>query len=190
MIKDVAHEQIITFLKTGLLEHNKGFAIIMIDVDFFKNFNDSYGHVAGDIILKRVGSKIKGSIKHENKSQDICTRIGGEEMLIFLNNISEEDAYKRADQLRENIENVATADITGETNSVTASIGVTHKIITPEISKQFVADEAIEKYFKDAKQEADTALYYSKNAGRNKTTLYNSTHSLKNLSEAKSQNKR
>lgn len=75
--------------------YNKTFSLIMIDIDFFKKFNDSYGHQAGDAVLKNVAQTLKKSVR----TTDIVCRYGGEEMTIILRDISHEDALKMAQKI-------------------------------------------------------------------------------------------
>ena len=67
----------------------------MIDIDFFKKFNDTYGHQAGDAVLKNVAATLKKSVRNT----DIVCRYGGEEMTIILRDISHEDALKMAQKV-------------------------------------------------------------------------------------------
>ena len=75
--------------------YNKSFSLIMIDIDFFKKFNDTYGHQAGDAVLKNVAATLKKSVRNT----DIVCRYGGEEMTIILRDISHEDALKMAQKV-------------------------------------------------------------------------------------------
>ncbi len=75
--------------------YNKSFSLIMIDIDFFKKFNDTYGHQAGDAVLKNVAATLKKSVRNT----DIVCRYGGEEMTIILRDISHDDALKMAQKV-------------------------------------------------------------------------------------------
>lgn len=132
---------------------------IMMDIDFFKKFNDTYGHTAGDIVLKSVSNCIKNSIRE----YDIASRYGGEEFVILLPSTDINAAYTVAERLRKNVEDTK-VDIPNETTgeieytlSVTISLGVYQYKET---------DTAQELY-----QNADKGLYASKEAGRNRVTI-------------------
>ncbi|MCP4399863.1 MAG: GGDEF domain-containing protein [bacterium] len=71
-------------------------SILMIDIDHFSLFNDSYGHEAGDLVLEKLGAFLRTNIR----SQDIACRYGGEEFLLILSEVTLEDARQRAEELR------------------------------------------------------------------------------------------
>ena len=128
----------------------------MIDMDYFKKVNDSYGHEAGDIVLKTLSNILKSSIR----KSDIAIRYGGEEFLIILQNIkSIDDAVKVAEKIRENVQNTI-IDIGEKSIKKTISIGIS--IFPDHCMKGW---ECI-KY-------ADIALYEAKRTGRNKVVLFN-----------------
>lgn len=130
--------------------------LIMVDIDYFKNVNDTYGHIAGDYVINEFATKLK---KHFRKT-DICGRIGGDEFIVFLRDIPNKvwltyqlECISAA--LREDI------DINGQTCSVSASIGVA---IYPEAGTDF----------NTLYNNADSALYKSKEKGRDCFTIYQS----------------
>lgn len=125
--------------------------LLLLDLDHFKKVNDTYGHQAGDQILKRFVKTLEGIL---NKS-DIFARIGGEEFAILLSQTNSDQAYLLAERIRKEIENVfITYD--GQDIFVTTSIGISE-------SKQ--SDTEFENIF----SRADMALYQAKNLGRNRT---------------------
>ena len=125
----------------------KDFSIIMIDIDFFKVINDTYGHKVGDLALKRFVELIK---PHLNK-YDIFIRYGGEEFIIILNS-DKEKAIKIAEKIRLIIE---TESQNKEIPAFTCSLGVSHTLETAHSKKQaFIL--------------ADKRLYKAKETGRNK----------------------
>lgn len=136
--------------KTSLL------GVIMLDIDRFKHSNDTFGHAAGDYILKEVGNLLLGNIREE----DILSRYGGDEFIIILPEISEEAVLGRAEHLRDQTEqhqyNFKRKNIEG----ITLSIGVA---IFPENGKNL---ETI-------LHSADLALYQAKHNGRNRVELAN-----------------
>jgi diguanylate cyclase len=95
-------------------------SLLMIDLDNFKNINDTYGHMAGDEILKQLSNILKNSIRNI----DIATRWGGDEFVITLPGVNTKDAFNIADRIRSNINN---HDFFYNNNffKVTASIGIT-----------------------------------------------------------------
>ncbi|NFR87553.1 GGDEF domain-containing protein [Clostridium sp. ZS2] len=138
------------------LETKQTFSIIMIDVDYFKQINDRYGHDIGDIVLRDISSIIKSEIRNT----DSLGRYGGEEFLILLPNINLEEAKKIADRIRKSVENYKYHYLTSEKhNRVTLSLGVY------EFNKnEFDFFEGVKK--------ADKALYMAKSLGRNRTIEY------------------
>lgn len=138
----------------------KPLCCIMIDVDYFKKVNDTYGHIAGDCVLKQVG-KI---IPQELREYDIAARYGGEEFAILLPYTSIQEAFSVAQRLRKAIEenemDISEARIPDiKTIKVTASFGVSEYIDTIK--------DPTELY-----KMADSALYEAKERGRNKVIVY------------------
>ena len=128
------------------------FSILMCDVDKFKAVNDSFGHLMGDEILRKVSKLIMGSVRME----DICARYGGEEIVILLPGADSEIAMNIAEKMRMKIEG---AKLLGTHRPLTISIGVS---TCPDHSSW--ANDLIEK--------ADQALYFAKESGRNRSVLY------------------
>jgi diguanylate cyclase (GGDEF)-like protein/PAS domain S-box-containing protein len=126
------------------------FALIMIDVDNFKSFNDTFGHPAGDTVLKSVSEIIMKSIR----DSDSVARYGGEEFVIILPQSTANDAAFVAERCRANIENHSWA-----LRRITASFGVS--VYDPQCPIK--GEELVDK--------ADQALYMSKSNGRNRVTL-------------------
>jgi diguanylate cyclase (GGDEF)-like protein len=122
-------------------------SVILADLDYFKRINDTYGHPAGDLVLKEIGAIFMRSVR----SYDWVGRYGGEEFLLILPGSSLVSSRIRAEQLRAAVEAANIAD--GETIiQVTASFGV---------ASGFAAG------FESLIREADTALYCAKDNGRN-----------------------
>ncbi|HBJ1648033.1 MULTISPECIES: bifunctional diguanylate cyclase/phosphohydrolase [Clostridium] len=139
-------------------KYNKPVAMIFIDIDYFKQYNDINGHQKGDYVLKKIG-KI---IKENSRKEDIPARYGGEEFSIILPETNEEKALNIAENLRKSIE---TAYFEGEENQpngkVTVSIGVS---VYPYKAKNDV--ELIKS--------ADDALYRAKFFYKNRVEVYTS----------------
>lgn len=136
--------------------NNTSIVVIMMDIDFFKNVNDTYGHEAGDAVLREV-SKL---LTRELRKSDIACRYGGEEFLIILYDTVFQDASERIEQLRQKISNLQFHFVA--LFSITVSFGVA---MFPEDGNN--SEELIKA--------ADQALYVSKKTGRNKVTVYNNT---------------
>ncbi|MGB0505112.1 MAG: diguanylate cyclase [Pikeienuella sp.] len=128
---------------------NKPASLISLDVDHFKRFNDTFGHDAGDAVLRTLAEILQSMFREI----DVPCRLGGEEFIIMLPGASEAQALDRAEALRAEIEN-AELRYGGETLKITASLGVA---VYPEqgLSLQSLM------------QRADGALYVAKDSGRN-----------------------
>ena len=148
-------EEILTKLIASAKRRNSKIGFLMIDMDYFKKVNDTYGHDAGDNILRTLAEVILNTIRES----DIAVRFGGEEFLIIVNDInSKQDLEKVAQKLRQNVEK--TKFNTGkEIINKTVSIGGS---LFPDDCKK--GWECI-KY-------ADLALYKAKNTGRNRVVIY------------------
>ncbi len=130
------------------------FCIIMLDIDHFKNINDTYGHASGDIVLKEL-SRI---IKSQSRSKyDMVCRWGGEEFLIVTNDHTVDDATLFAERIRSSIE-TANFELKSGCIPVTISLGVS--IFKDEDNN---AHDTIER--------TDKALYFSKENGRNRVSV-------------------
>jgi diguanylate cyclase (GGDEF)-like protein len=129
-------------------------SLIMIDVDYFKDFNDRFGHQAGDLILQRLVELVNSQIRKEDS---IC-RYGGEEFMIILPKASQKDAKNRAEELRKACEEMV-IDYDTRQLSITISLGVVensnHSTNSDEILKM-----------------ADKALYLAKDSGRNCVSVF------------------
>jgi two-component system, cell cycle response regulator len=126
-------------------------SLIMADIDFFKNVNDTYGHLAGDYILKEVSNILVSCIR---TGKDWAARYGGEEFLVCLPNTSNDIAAKIAERMREKIENKV-FEFEGQKIHLTTSFGVYTLVQADESSIETIIDKA------------DKNLYKAKNSGRN-----------------------
>ncbi len=133
---------------------------IMLDVDFFKQVNDTYGHAAGDLVLKTVSRVIKEQLR----DYDIAGRYGGEEFVILLPFTKLAEAQMVAERLRKSVENtiIDISKINSDANniSVTISLGV-YQYHTKDYEKTLIRN-------------ADKALYIAKETGRNKVAVIES----------------
>ncbi|MBU0500823.1 MAG: diguanylate cyclase [Gammaproteobacteria bacterium] len=126
------------------------FAVLMADMDYFKQVNDTYGHEAGDTTLKQLAMILRES----TRASDLVIRYGGEEFLILLRDLGEEAAMATAEKIRDGVEKHR-IQLAGAVINKTISIGVA---IYPDDSTTFWQ---VVKY-------ADVALYRAKEAGRNR----------------------
>ncbi len=135
-------------------ERNKDFkfSLILIDIDYFKEVNDTYGHEGGDVVLKEIGSLLKSFVRAE----DFVGRIGGEEFGIIINFSNAVYACKVAERIRKQIEQHKFIVKKNKVVNLTASFGVVD-------SEKFSS-------LKDMVSTCDSLLYVSKNFGRNRVT--------------------
>ena len=137
--------------------YNKKFSLVMMDIDNFKSFNDTYGHQLGDKVLKEVA----GAAKKISRAEDIAARYGGEEFIMILPETDSRQAMILAERIRAS---VAEIDIPHENKKlhVTISLGVST-----------YPDHAVEK--EELIHAADEALYESKHKGKNCMSLFEKT---------------
>ena len=133
---------------------------IMIDIDFFKKVNDTYGHAVGDYVLREVAKMITKTIRE----YDIASRYGGEEFCILLPHTVAEDAANVAERLRRTVEKTvldiqSVCEFECENFNVTISMGVS------QFDESFTTNEQLYK-------NADKALYRAKKSGRNRVVIY------------------
>jgi len=145
------------------LKSKKSIAMLIIDIDFFKKVNDTYGHQAGDEILKKVAEVIQASAR---RGDDVAARYGGEEFVVLLPNVILTDAKNIAEKLRVKIENLD-CQFLGESIKSTISIGVSTIIPKKTMQSELLFNQA------------DKALYEAKNTGRNKICLYTDIEGVK-----------
>lgn len=148
------HGAIVEHLEAQLARttrHNQPISVIMIDVDHFKQFNDTYGHLAGDAMLKFVAARMKECLRE----YDYIGRYGGEEFLVVLGDADYETAVKTAERLNQVVER-ASVTFDGKLLAATISVGVA----VAENCGIFNAAQII--------AEADRELYKAKSNGRNR----------------------
>ena len=135
------------------ISREKGKATLgIIDIDFFKDINDTYGHLVGDDILIKVAE----SLNKDKRDYDFLARFGGEEFLLWLPNTNIEKASVVCERIKNNIEALDLCE-----KPVTISIGLTS--YNTENQKNIVAKEKVDQLI----SEADKALYHAKDSGRN-----------------------
>ncbi len=135
------------------MRDKKALAFTMLDVDYFKQYNDHYGHQKGDEALRTIGQTLQQCL---NRSSDFCFRLGGEEFGIIFSDLSPEEAISFTENIRKAIEALAIEHQWGCTNKViTASFGLLSIVAAPGITVDTIY------------QRADQALYQAKQEGRN-----------------------
>lgn len=139
------------------LRNETEISIVMIDIDFFKKFNDDYGHQVGDFVLKSFSA----TLKKEIRKYDTLARYGGEEFVLILPDTSAEEAMTVAEKLRSVVDD-AVFDDNRETYHITASFGIS--TVRPVTTDDFDKSDFI--------NQADEALYEAKEGGRNQVTSY------------------
>ena len=139
---------------------DQSLAAILIDIDYFKRVNDTYGHAAGDVVLKSIATTIRNTAR----KGDFFCRIGGEEFLMICQDkkIDTRSTVIMAERMRELISSTK-IDIHDELISVTISIGIALKEPSMETEEQLI-------------KTADKALYAAKNAGRNRVYAATDDH--------------
>lgn len=146
----------------GLFEESKNnntqLSLLMLDLDYFKKYNDTYGHSQGDELLKQITNILRNNLR-EN---DILCRYGGDEFSVILPRTNKEQACNVADRLREAVCNY---DYSGKEN-------LNNKMVTTSIGVSTYSNE-MESY-KELVENADTALYRAKFLRRNKVEVYSS----------------
>lgn len=137
-----------------LEKKKKTCSVLMVDIDHFKDFNDTFGHLVGDILLKELSLSIQGNLR----PMDLVGRFGGEEFLIALPETTQDEAMQIAQRIRHDVQS-QNFMIHDKLFKLTLSIGISN---FPDQSKNL--DQLIEM--------ADEGLYEAKRSGRNQVVLY------------------
>jgi diguanylate cyclase len=135
---------------------NKGFCMLMLDIDHFKKVNDTYGHLFGDKVICAIANTLKSKVK----GQDAIGRMGGEEFAVLLPETNINGAFTVAEHIRQAIENgkIRRQNSDEQIGGISISIG-----IAPH-TKGITLEELLDQ--------ADKALYDSKQNGRNRTSIF------------------
>ncbi len=139
--------------------YQRPLSCLILDIDYFKQVNDTYGHLSGDQVLIDIAQILKNNCRQS----DLVGRYGGEELIILLPETESTGAMIIADRIRERIEQHQTVDGRGEIIRVTVSMGVV-SLPGPELAK-LDKNERIVQY-------ADDALLRAKKDGRNRIEIY------------------
>lgn len=143
------------------LRHNTDFSVIMIDIDYFKYFNDKYGHQAGDVCIQKIAEQGKEVC---GRSTDLFARYGGEEFAMVLPDTDYDGAVKVASDLRQNVEQLK---INHEESMVSDYVTVSIGIASCSVTKDCEVDKLL--------RIADDMLYKAKETGRNRVAGKNNT---------------
>ncbi|MDC0335852.1 diguanylate cyclase [Pseudodesulfovibrio sp.] len=143
------------FLVAQARRMNWPLCLLMLDIDFFKKVNDTYGHDTGDEVLRTLGKLLKSQVRET----DVVGRLGGEEFALVLPNTSAQDAHSLAEKIRIDVENLKVHLNEEKHITFTLSIGLATSVYS---------NTDLEKLLK----EADLALYKAKQQGRNQTCVY------------------
>ena len=170
----IHYEHSVKDSKTGLYNHNffihrmheqmarcsrirQPFSVIVMDIDKFKFFNDTYGHLAGDEVILGISQVLKKTVREG----DLLSRFGGEEFTVLLPFANRDEAWNASERMRRQVEKMETV-YQGTTLKVTISLGVA----------TFNPYESINE--KELLKRADEALYQSKKSGRNRSSHFSS----------------
>lgn len=136
-------------------------ACLFIDIDHFKNINDTWGHPIGDVVLKAVAERIKNMLR----LTDTLARYGGEEFVVLLEQADAAQAFVVAERIREAVRQPAIPLDNGALIPITVSIGISSFVPRPQDDGAAVAAQRL-------LHEADTALYRAKTTGRNRVVAF------------------
>ncbi len=136
--------------------HQTPLCVALVDVDYFKKFNDTYGHLCGDLVLKALAELFTQNLRRS----DVICRFGGEEFAILLPDTSLKSAVELMERVRQNVENLPVSGLNDEALSVTISVGVAEVNTLPKAS-------AHRSEISDTLALADEQLYEAKHRGRN-----------------------
>lgn len=132
---------------TRALHGKKSLALMMVDIDNFKVFNDRYGHIAGDRVLVAVAEALREYLR----PTDLIARFGGDEFAVLLPDLQLKQARQAAERIRQQVAALSPPSLS---TAITVSIGVTSRIVDDDVSTLI--------------QRADAAMYEAKSAGRNR----------------------
>jgi diguanylate cyclase (GGDEF)-like protein len=130
-------------------------ALIVLDIDFFKRINDTFGHLSGDGVVREVGMLLRDAVR----GADVVARLGGDEFAVLLPETNAAGAYRLAARVRESISHYSFEGVNGRV-PITVSIG----IVSDHVADEDMAHDLLSR--------ADEALYAAKDGGRNRVSLW------------------
>jgi diguanylate cyclase (GGDEF)-like protein/putative nucleotidyltransferase with HDIG domain len=150
------HKYYFESINRNISEGNKQISVMFCDIDKFKSMNDAYGHEVGDFLLKEIAKIIKNEVKDEG----MVFRYGGEEFVVMLCDYTSEEALIEAEKIRKTIAKDQVLQKYADCFPITISVGIA------SYPKHALDAEGLIK-------KSDTAMYYSKQSGRNQCNIYN-----------------
>lgn len=162
-------------------ENNLPFAIVICDIDHFKNVNDTYGHIVGDKVLEQIGNIF---LKYTKDNNTFVGRYGGEEFLLFFKDTSIENIINKISNISQDLNNIKIIYKDNVITNITMSFGIYY---SDKIEYKDISENNINEILSELIYNADTALYSCKNSGRNQAQFYNENifkkiYNQKNLS--------
>jgi diguanylate cyclase (GGDEF)-like protein len=154
-------QEVLTAEINRSIKYNLNLSLLMVDIDFFKRFNDEFGHQTGDDVIAKIAALLKDSAR----DGDTVARYGGEEFAIILANTPNEGAVIVAERVRKMIELLSAAD-----KKISVSIGIA--TFPLNIDDYNIENTSSNEIKNELIKKADIALYASKDKGRNRTTRY------------------
>ena len=151
-------EQIVRRSSALMRRMNSGYALVMLDLDKFKDVNDTFGHEAGDYVLKAFAEALRNTVR----KTDVAVRWGGEEFLVMLHGADQTAAERFAKRTLDGIRNLSIS-FDGTILTVTVSAGI--RYVQPDENQSITFDQAL--------KDADNALYEAKKAGRDRYHIHN-----------------
>lgn len=148
-ITDALDRELARAIRSG-----ESLSVVMLDIDFFKRFNDTFGHDAGDAVLRTLGTLLR----KRARAEDIACRYGGEEFMLVMTGMSSDAAQNRVDVLREEIQALDVQHEGRSLGRITVSAGIATYPLHAQGKKELI-------------EAADQALYSAKHAGRNRVTI-------------------
>lgn len=143
----------------------KHISFLFFDIDYFKKINDTYGHMVGDVVLKKVAHTINAALRQG----DTASRWGGEEIAVSLLGADEDDAYTIALRVLESVQNLRFEEAPDLTVTISCGIATVKETVT----------------FEELMQRADRALYRAKDSGRNTVVRYSKLEEENEVAEAR-----
>lgn len=147
-------------------EKNYPFSIVIGDIDYFKDFNDSYGHIVGDKVLKNLGNIL---LEHTSNDSESVGRYGGEEFLFFFKNIDLKNTVNKITEIKNSLDKLVISHEDKKISNITMSFGVYH---IDNLGNENIPKDTQQKLITELINGADMALYESKNSGRNQAHVY------------------